>query len=69
LAQTGQTHNRIDLYGFLAGLGIGGCLPTAITLVREFAHKGKASSVATPVMTGSPERTRQTRSVSAWAAR
>ena len=35
------------LYRFLAGLGLGGCLPTAITLVTEFARKGKASS-ATP---------------------
>ena len=40
------------LFRFLAGLGLGGCLPTAITLVTEFAHKGKASSAATTVMTG-----------------
>jgi AAHS family benzoate transporter-like MFS transporter len=40
------------LYRFLAGLGLGGCLPTAITLVTEFARKGKASSAATTVMTG-----------------
>ncbi|MET0418486.1 MAG: aromatic acid/H+ symport family MFS transporter [Actinoplanes sp.] len=40
------------LYRFLAGLGLGGCLPTAITLVTEFARKGKSSSAATSVMTG-----------------
>ena len=40
------------LYRFLAGLGLGGCLPTAITLVTEFARKGKASSATTTVMTG-----------------
>ncbi|HET7667110.1 MAG TPA: aromatic acid/H+ symport family MFS transporter, partial [Mycobacterium sp.] len=40
------------LYRFLAGLGLGGCLPTAITLVTEFARKGKTSSAATTVMTG-----------------
>jgi hypothetical protein len=40
-----------SLYRFLAGLGLGGCLPTAITLVTEFARKGKASSAATTVMT------------------
>jgi MFS family permease len=40
------------LFRFLAGLGLGGCLPTAITLVTEFARKGKASSAATSVMTG-----------------
>ena len=44
------------LYRFLAGLGLGGCLPTAITLVTEFARKGKASSATTTVMTGSPRR-------------
>jgi MFS transporter, AAHS family, benzoate transport protein len=41
-----------SLYRFLAGLGLGGCLPTAITLVTEFPRKGKASSAATTVMTG-----------------
>jgi MFS family permease len=40
------------LLRFLAGLGLGGCLPTAITLVTEFSRKGKASSAATTVMTG-----------------
>jgi AAHS family benzoate transporter-like MFS transporter len=42
----------IGLLRFLAGLGLGGCLPTALTLVTEFARKGKSSSAATTVMTG-----------------
>jgi MFS family permease len=40
------------LLRFLAGLGLGGCLPTAITLVTEYSRKGKSSSAATTVMTG-----------------
>jgi AAHS family benzoate transporter-like MFS transporter len=40
------------LYRFFAGLGLGGCLPTAITLVTEYARKGRASSATTTVMTG-----------------
>ncbi|MEC3977087.1 MFS transporter [Amycolatopsis sp. H20-H5] len=40
------------LLRFLAGLGLGGCLPTAITLVTEYARKGKGSSATTTVMTG-----------------
>ena len=39
-------------FRFLAGLGLGGCLPTAITLVTEYARKGKSSSAATTIMTG-----------------
>ncbi|GAA2830904.1 MFS transporter [Crossiella cryophila] len=38
---------------FLAGLGLGGCLPTAISMVSEAsAERGRASSAATLVMTG-----------------
>ncbi|RSM79117.1 MFS transporter [Amycolatopsis sp. WAC 01375] len=40
------------LFRFLAGLGLGGCLPTAIALVTEYARKGKGSSATTTVMTG-----------------
>jgi AAHS family benzoate transporter-like MFS transporter len=40
------------LLRFLAGLGLGGCLPTAITLVTEYSRRGKSSSAATTVMTG-----------------
>ncbi|MFD9966359.1 MFS transporter [Amycolatopsis sp. NPDC058986] len=40
------------LLRFLAGLGLGGCLPTAIALVSEFARKGRGGSATTTVMTG-----------------
>lgn len=40
------------LFRFLAGLGLGGCLPTAIALVTEYARKGKGGSATTTVMTG-----------------
>ncbi|WP_215550015.1 MFS transporter [Amycolatopsis sp. CA-230715] len=40
------------LLRFLAGLGLGGCLPTAITLVTEHARAGKGGSATTTVMTG-----------------
>jgi hypothetical protein len=34
---------------FLAGLGLGGCLPTAIAMVNELSRSGRAT---TTVMTG-----------------
>lgn len=37
---------------FLAGLGLGGCLPTAIAMVNEFARAGRGGSATTRVMTG-----------------
>ncbi|GAB3286542.1 MFS transporter [Parasphingorhabdus pacifica] len=37
---------------FLAGLGLGGCLPTAIALVNEFAKPGRNGSATTTIMTG-----------------
>lgn len=40
------------LLRFLAGLGLGGCLPTAITLVTEHARGGRSSSATTTLMTG-----------------
>ncbi|WP_086789907.1 MFS transporter [Crossiella equi] len=41
------------LLRFLAGLGLGGCLPTAISLVAEAnAGRGRSSSATTTVMTG-----------------
>jgi AAHS family benzoate transporter-like MFS transporter len=40
------------LLRFLAGLGLGGCLPTAIALVTEYARKGKNGSATTTIMTG-----------------
>ncbi|MGP4018607.1 MFS transporter [Saccharopolyspora sp. 5N708] len=40
------------LLRFLAGLGLGGCLPTAIALVTEHARVGKSGSATTTIMTG-----------------
>jgi MFS family permease len=37
---------------FLAGLGLGGCLPTAITLVTEYSERGRNGGPTTLVMTG-----------------
>src|SRR3954465_2784680 len=37
---------------FLAGLGLGGCLPTAIALVNEFTRTGRSGRATTTVMTG-----------------
>jgi MFS transporter, AAHS family, benzoate transport protein len=36
----------------LAGLGLGGCLPTAITLVTEYAKDQRNGRVTTTIMTG-----------------
>nr|WP_042183096.1 aromatic acid/H+ symport family MFS transporter [Kibdelosporangium sp. MJ126-NF4]CEL15353.1 benzoate MFS transporter BenK [Kibdelosporangium sp. MJ126-NF4]CTQ95608.1 benzoate MFS transporter BenK [Kibdelosporangium sp. MJ126-NF4] len=40
------------LLRFLAGIGLGGCLPTAIAIVNEHAARGRAGSATTTVMTG-----------------
>jgi MFS family permease len=37
---------------FLAGLGLGGILPTAIAMINEFARTGKGSTATTIMMTG-----------------
>jgi MFS family permease len=37
---------------FLAGLGLGGCLPTAIAMVNEFRRAGRGGRATTTVMTG-----------------
>ncbi|MGN0100160.1 aromatic acid/H+ symport family MFS transporter [Dietzia sp. CH92] len=37
---------------FLAGIGLGGCLPTCIAMVTEFTRTTKAGSATTTVMTG-----------------
>lgn len=42
---------HLAIWRFLAGFGLGGCLPTAIALVTEFAS-GKAGKASTRVMTG-----------------
>ena len=40
------------LLRFLAGLGLGGCLPTAIALVTEVARTGRGGRATTTIMTG-----------------
>jgi MFS family permease len=37
---------------FLAGLGLGGCLPTAIAMVNEFTRSGRSGRTTTTMMTG-----------------
>jgi AAHS family benzoate transporter-like MFS transporter len=40
------------LLRFLAGLGLGGVLPTAIAMVNEFARTGRGGTATTSLMTG-----------------
>jgi MFS transporter, AAHS family, benzoate transport protein len=40
------------LLRFLAGLGLGGCLPTAIAMVNEFTRAGRSGRATTTMMTG-----------------
>ncbi|MGW4489885.1 MFS transporter [Amycolatopsis sp. NPDC004368] len=40
------------LLRFFAGIGLGGCVPTALALVSEHSRSGKGSSAATTTMTG-----------------
>ena len=40
------------LLRFLAGLGLGGVLPTAIAMVNEFARTGRGGQATTTLMTG-----------------
>jgi MFS family permease len=42
----------LGLFRFLAGLGLGGCLPTAIALITELANKERAGRATTTLMTG-----------------
>jgi MFS family permease len=37
---------------FLAGLGLGACLPTALAFMTEYARSGRAGSAVTQMMTG-----------------
>ncbi|GAA1789881.1 aromatic acid/H+ symport family MFS transporter [Planosporangium flavigriseum] len=41
-----------SLLRFLAGLGLGGCLPTAIALVTEYSRRERSGSATTTLMTG-----------------
>ena len=40
------------LLRFLAGLGLGGVLPTALALINEYASRGRGGSATTTMMTG-----------------
>lgn len=42
----------IGLLRFLAGIGLGGCLPTAISMVTEFAGVRRGANATTMLMTG-----------------
>ncbi|MDB6453020.1 MFS transporter [Falsirhodobacter sp. 20TX0035] len=46
-----QTPTQLAVLRFLAGIGLGGCLPTAIAMVTEFS-RGRAGRASTTVMTG-----------------
>lgn len=46
-----QNYWQLGLFRFLAGFGLGGCLPTAIAMVTEFS-RGKPGRSSTMVMTG-----------------
>lgn len=46
-----QSPWQLGLFRFLAGFGLGGCLPTAIALITEFSL-GKAGRASTTLMTG-----------------
>jgi AAHS family benzoate transporter-like MFS transporter len=46
-----QSPAQLALFRFLAGFGLGGCLPTAIALVTEFS-RGATGKASTTVMTG-----------------
>lgn len=46
-----QNYQQLGLMRFLAGFGLGGCLPTAIAMVTEFSG-GKAGKASTSLMTG-----------------
>ncbi|MFB9074825.1 MFS transporter [Citricoccus parietis] len=47
-----QDAATIGILRFLAGLGLGGCLPTGISMVTEFAGHKKGSNATTLMMTG-----------------
>ena len=46
-----QSWMDLGFYRFMAGVGLGGCLPTAIAMVTEFS-RGRPGGAATRVMTG-----------------
>lgn len=52
LAATTSSVALFAFWRFLAGLGLGGALPSSITMVTEFARPGSRGSAATVMMTG-----------------
>ncbi|KFC52220.1 major facilitator transporter [Micrococcus luteus] len=59
---------QIGVLRLLAGLGLGGCLPTAISMVTEFARPGRNSHATTLVMTGYHVGAVLTAMLALWAA-
>lgn len=59
---------QIGALRFLAGIGLGGCLPTAISMVTEFARTGRNSHATTLVMTGYHVGAVLTALLALWAA-
>ncbi len=47
-----QNVGQFTTFRFLAGLGLGGCLPTALAFMSEHAPTGRGSSAITRMMTG-----------------
>lgn len=63
-----QDATTIGLLRFLAGLGLGGCLPTGISMVTEFAGHKKGSNATTLMMTGYHVGAVVTALLAIWAA-
>ena len=47
-----QNVTQFTVLRFLAGLGLGACLPTALAFMSEHARQGRAGSAVTRMMTG-----------------
>jgi MFS transporter, AAHS family, benzoate transport protein len=47
-----QSVAQFTTFRFLAGLGLGACLPTALAFMSEHARQGRAGSAVTRMMTG-----------------
>ena len=47
-----QSTGQFTTFRFLAGLGLGGCLPTALAFMSEHAPAGRGGSAITRMMTG-----------------
>ena len=47
-----RTSRTFTVLRFLAGLGLGACLPTALAFMSEHARAGRGGSAVTRMMTG-----------------